>query len=110
MLLKKHKFAGSLVIPIFENVATAEYENSTNITIYCYQYAGHFSKTYDIDKKKPSAVKAETKTRINSLRNKIFDMVYTGNRLKRIKKLLEMISEKSASLRLTTLPIKEEGF
>ena len=50
-------------------------------------------REYDINEKKLSAVKAETKI-INALNNKeIFDMVYGQSPDKR-KKILEMISEK----------------
>ena len=100
---------GGLGIPIFEDMSAVEYENSTNVTMMLQDAIIAQTRQYDVDDKKLSAAKLKLKRR-NSERNKnIFDGIYDESTEKR-KKLLEIISEKGASLWLTTLPIKEEGF
>ena len=63
-------------------------------------------RQYDIDEKKLSAAKGEMKKRNLSRNKNIFDKIYAESTERR-RKLLEIISEKGASL--TTLPIKKEG-
>ena len=100
---------GGLGIPIFEDFSVAAYENSTNVTMMLQDAIIAQKRQYDIDEKKLSAAKGEMKKRILSRNKDIFDKIYVESTERR-RKLLEIISKKGASLWLTTLPIKEEGF
>ena len=100
---------GGLGIPIFAEQATIEFENSIKMTQSLSNNIINQERTYNIDRNEQSKIK----NRIKAARKaKNAD---TSKRLLEImtkdqQRLHEINSSKGASVWLSTLPIKEEGF
>ena len=95
--------------PIFEESSAIEFEKSKLLTEMLQATIIDQKRSYEVNEKNLAEVKTRMKKQKTTRNKKTFNEIHIESSDKR-KKLLEIISEKGASLWLTTLPIKDEGF
>ena len=100
---------GGLGIPIFAEQAVIEFENSQNITKYLQNNIIEQIRYSCPDEKELRAVKLQIKGKKNERNKEKLNNLQDEMNVKR-RKLHEISLEKGASVWLTTLPLKDEGF
>ena len=95
---------GGLCIPIFEESSAIEFENSKLLTEMLQDAIIDQKRSYEVNEKNLAEVKTRMKKQKTTRNKKTFNKIHIESSDKRKKR------EKGASLWLTTLPIKDEGF
>ena len=100
---------GGLGIPILSTIADDEYKNSKMLTTNIHRNIVNQERRYNPDNVDIRKIKTTIKNRKTLKRKELKEKVMEELNEKQLK-LLEINSEPNASIWLTTLPIKDEGY